>query len=471
MEAKFEIAIIFRKKTTPEEGTTFYPHHIVVGHKDEKTGEFVTRAGKRYSYLLDKSQKYGYGLREPIIFKEVSKKDLPIIKKTLKEYAKSYFEFLKNNTYQFKLPNIGNYEEVEFVVKNKATNEDLKVPEKDLELAKKILREQERFDAKELSNFLKSNIIGQDKAIEEIVSILWQNTRSDIKNNILLIGPSGVGKTEIIRNISKKLNIPTIIVDTTTLTATGYQGNNVEDIIFDLINRANGDLSKASRGIIFLDEIDKKYTNGSRDREAEIGSSAVQDELLKLLEDGEYTINLGSDMFPDYKIFPTKNITVIASGAFTELLEKRSTKEKQIGFETKIQEEKTLPPISVDDLYQYGLKKELVGRLPNIIELKPLSEKDLIQILKSQNSKILQSKIAILKELGIHLNIKEETFKTIAEEAKKKNTGARGLISSVEKVFAEPMTEISMNPEEYQELIIEPKTNKNPKGYCLIKKK
>lgn len=127
-------------------------------------------------------------------------------------------------------------------------------------------------------------------------------------------------------------------------------------------------------------------------------------------------------------------------------------------------------PITTEELYQFGLKKELLGRLPNIIELKPLTEDDLIQILKNKNNQTLEEKKHLLNELGITLSINDTTIKQIAHNAFKKNTGARGLIGSVEAVFKEPMTLISQEPNDYQELVLEPVTKENPKGYRLIKK-
>ncbi|MBQ8681731.1 MAG: AAA family ATPase, partial [Bacilli bacterium] len=207
-------------------------------------------------------------------------------------------------------------------------------------------------------------------------------------------------------------------------------------------------------------------------------TTGVQDELLKLLEDGDYEVNISDNQFaPKYVTFNTENVTFICSGAFSQLKAKKQAKlGKPIsGFgqsssSSKPNNENTTK-ITTEDLVTYGLKEELVGRLPNIIELNNLSKDNLITIMKNPNNSVLNENIKIFEELGVSVNVEEEIYNLVAERALKKNTGARGLTSVIDNLFIKAMNDISQNPDSYSELIITKETLDNPKKYTLVRKK
>lgn len=271
-----------------------------------------------------------------------------------------------------------------------------------------------------------------------------------VKNNIIIIGPTGVGKTYTIKLIAKKLGVPFVKGDATKFSETGYVGGDVEDLVRDLYYEAGGDLEKARFGIIYLDEIDKIASPGEVIG-PDVSRTGVQRALLKLLEETEVEIRSPQEGFqlieyPDEgrnrrkKItLNTKYILFVVSGAFQGLEEiiKKRLKKQSLGFLSEIEgkEDKKvnyLKFVTPEDLTAYGFEREFVGRFPVIAVFDPLTEEDLYQILANPNNVIVLNKKRDFKVYGIDLAFTDSALREIAKRAYKDNTGARALVRVLE---------------------------------------
>lgn len=472
-----EIAVIFERVDNEGLPTMFYPRDVVVGYADKKKKVFVSSDGDEYPYMVSTLDRYSFGLRRKIGTLNKSFRE-----KTLSKLLESYFMGLEQFVYYFTTDSYRSG--IELVCED--SNENVYViDDKDFNSYKNHIlnlktekKEDEsikiKVDSKKLISEIKKKVIGQDDAIEDIVSIIWQNSKSSRKQNILLLGPTGVGKTEIIRIIANTLNIPMVVINATSTTQSGFVGKSVDSSLEDLLSRCNNDVKKAENSIIVIDEIDKIADSNLSN--SDVATTGVQDELLKLVEDGEYTINVSNDPFSKQNIvINTKNITFIALGAFSELLKRKRgnvSEKKLIGFGTNDSSPKEGGKrVTTDDLVKYGLKQELIGRFTNIIELNSLTKENLIQIMKNPNEELIRDKIELLNSLGVDVSIHDNVYEKLANIAIKKNTGARGLIGAVDGLFVKAMTEISQNDDMYDNLIIDEKTVDNPREYTLVKKR
>lgn len=268
------------------------------------------------------------------------------------------------------------------------------------------------------------------------------------KSNILMIGPTGSGKTYLAQTLAKILDVPFIIVDATSITPAGYTGGDVDDIFKKLLSAAEGDVKKAERGIVFLDEIDKIGQQSSDPSKKEGFGIGVQQALLKLLEGAEVTLPTKSGLIPAKQeiTIHTDNILFICGGAFDgieKIIEKR-TNQSSIGFEVSGPQEKTgaVPELMPEDLYRYGFIPEFIGRLPIMARLDELQTEDLVRILTEPKDSLIRQYQQLFQYDGVQLEFSQEALTEIALIAKNEKTGARGLRSVMERILHDTMYNI-----------------------------
>ena len=305
-------------------------------------------------------------------------------------------------------------------------------------------------------------VVGQEYA-KKVISVAVYNhykrvatgTMDEIeieKSNMLMIGPTGCGKTYLVRTLARLLDVPLAIADATSLTEAGYIGDDIESVVSKLLAAADNDVEKAERGIIFIDEIDKiakKKNTTSRD----VSGESVQQGMLKLLEGAEVEVPVGANsknaMVPLATV-NTRNILFICGGAFPdleEIIKERLTRTASIGFGAELKDKydkdkNLLSKVTVEDIRKFGMIPEFIGRLPIIFTLQGLSKDMLIKILREPKNAILKQYQKLLELDEVKLEFADDALDAIAEKAMKRDTGARALRSIIEDFMLDIMYEI-----------------------------
>ena len=320
----------------------------------------------------------------------------------------------------------------------------------------------------ELKKEVLSNIIGQDNAVNSVATAMIVNEKTKNprhKSHVLIAGPSGTGKTEMMNIISKKMNKPVFKADATAYTKEGYVGKSVYSMLRGLIEVSNGDLTKAQNGILIIDEIDKKVSDKG---ESDISGTAVINSLLKIMDRDIIEIDVGKD---DTISFDTSNLTIVFMGAFSDLYEKKQKEknDKSIGFCVSNESDKNVNDIIItkQDLIDFGLPPEFLGRISNITYTKSLGEKELINILKRSKISPLKLEEEFFNDLGIKLCYTNGYIKQLAQNCLKRKTGARELKSEVQKSLENAYERVLDNPNKIKTLKLTKKTALNNKEYCV----
>ncbi len=313
-------------------------------------------------------------------------------------------------------------------------------------------------------------VIGQEKA-KKVISVAVYNhykrvymaakgEKQDVrieKSNILMVGPTGSGKTYLVKTLAELLEVPLAIADATSLTEAGYIGDDIESVISKLLAAAGNDVTKAERGIVFIDEIDKiakKKNMNTRD----VSGESVQQELLKLLEGTKVEVPVGSNQknaLTPMETVNTDNILFICGGAFPDLediIKERLTRRSSIGFASDLkdrydQDPDLLSKVTNEDLRAFGMIPEFLGRLPVTVTLQKLTKELLVTILKEPKNAILKQYVKLLELDEVRLEFEDGALEWIAEEALKRDTGARALRAIMEDFMLDIMYEIPKDPD------------------------
>jgi len=469
MVEKKEFAIIFLKDIKANGEEIFHPMEVIEVTHNKKTNTFYDERDK-IAYPHVSETKYdvdgGYGCRTTIelIKESVSPKLIEEIKYEILTYA-SKFTYKRNQNINKYIVAISKETGNEYLFEDADNLETFIEEKEDYDDKKTEIDETFGMTPQELENEIKKTIKGQDEAIRKIVTALWTTLkfRKLKKKNMLVIGPTGVGKTAIFEKIKEILNIPVTIFAVPGLSQAGYVGRSTDEILKQVYYDSGCDIEDAERTIVILDELDKLASHGTDG----VSTTGVQNELLKIIEGCERYVKLDDDYSGEGFNIDTSKMIFIGTGAFQELYEKEKA---AIGFnpvETTHKKEN----INTERLKKYGLKRELIGRLPILVELNSLGKKELKEIILESKESELKANIEALKSLGVDILNIDEVIDYIVEDAIKKQIGARGLVLTINNLFEEIFYKIGNNPSKYSKVIIGPNIINDNKDFRLVQKR
>ena len=365
------------------------------------------------------------------------------------------------------MPNMGMFGGFNMMGNNMSDKQKVKKKKEESKENNKDKKE-EKLDLKklpaphEIKRMLDEYVIGQENA-KKVMSVavynhykrVATNTMDDIeieKSNMLMIGPTGSGKTYLVKTLARLLQVPLAITDATSLTEAGYIGDDIESVVSKLLAAADNDVEKAERGIIFIDEIDK-IAKKKETRSRDVSGESVQQGMLKLLEGSDVEVPVGATsknaMVPQVTV-NTRNILFICGGAFPELesiIKARLNKQSSIGFNADLKDKydndsNILSKVELEDLREFGMIPEFLGRLPIVFSLDGLTEDMLVKIMKEPKNAILKQYQKLLELDEVSLEFDDSALSAIAKKAMEKKTGARALRSIIEEYMLDIMYEI-----------------------------
>ena len=504
--SKNAIAILFEKKLVSYCAFVFIPINYIEG--EEKNGMFITDTEQLYENIINTpvlftSEQYLYGystniedikrqfkvktkkealtkyldsFKENIIFGNVNSADtvslINVNPDCFEEIITKKETKSKENTNNIQEKNrassnfneiikqkvdCGNYKEAMNLLKDKLS--DISFKGKKTEVPN-IIIPSKKIEVKKIIENVNKNVIDQEEAIDIIATTIAANhMTSNPRNhaNILVTGPTGCGKTEIITSIAKEIQIPCAVTGMESITQEGYVGKSIDTLIAKVYKAANGDIKLAQRGVLALDEIDKKASQKNDDA----AGRAVLNSLLKILDGNIIDVNIGTSQHPNYIAFDTSHLTIISIGAFAGLKEKRA---KQIGFGNNNNEE--IKITDVQPFFDYGIPEEYMGRQGVIATLRELGFDNYLKILYKSCNSPLKIKKEFLSEFGVLLKTDKSFINEVACKTVDLKAGARGLKKTINESLQPAITEI-LKEGKYKELIVSGETVNNPKQYIL----